>query len=204
MTDDIYPPPSKPTTHPGGPPAFPPTKAQATDAAHQPSCSSPCLAAAFSLPSSSSLLSPVAISIPFTAYLDLNITSCNSNKKLVYHYDPIAFSNLFGALQPRRQTLPYVRPGHGERDPSLCVGFHLQSSIGQCDDVRLAVELRWVEVETGVNIGGLKTKQIDMKVLCEGLSVTLPAGKKAGVASPRDDCTVKLRLKIWKWQRQLH
>ncbi|XP_074574637.1 NDR1/HIN1-like protein 6 [Curcuma longa] len=250
MADGVYPP-SKPTTaRPGGPPAFPPTKAQATGAtrlAYRPYpakaaprrrrglCCSCCLffvmlltvlvilavlaggifyaiyrprRPAFSVSTLRVVSFNVSSSGHLTSRLDVNVTSRNPNKKLAYLYDPITFSILSGGANLGDGSFRAFVQDAGSVTPLSAPA----STSGQELDAATASSLRRnrggvpveVEMETkaGVKIGGLKTKRIGMKVRCEGLNVALPVGKKAAAASPGGDCTVKLRLKIWKWSIQ--
>ncbi|WOL15096.1 hypothetical protein Cni_G23877 [Canna indica] len=62
----------------------------------------------------------------------------------------------------------------------------------------LAVEVD-TETKADVKVGGLKTKNMRIKVRCEGINVAMLKGKAAAITSSIGECQVKLHIKIWKW-----
>ena len=57
-----------------------------------------------------------------------------------------------------------------------------------------------LDTKVKAKIGALKTPKLGIRVICEGIKVTVPQGKSATTASTSNaKCKVDLRLKIWKW-----
>ncbi|WOL08174.1 hypothetical protein Cni_G16926 [Canna indica] len=147
----------------------------------------------------------VSTSGHLTSRLDLNVTARNPNKKLVYLYDPISFSVLSsgGVGIGDGSFAAFVNDAGSSTLLSASAsssGQKLES--GAASELRksksLAVEVE-METKAGVKVGGLKTKKMRIKVRCEGISVVMPKGKAAAIASPVGECKVKLHIKIWKW-----
>lgn len=188
----------------------PPPLAEAS-AAHAVSASPLC-----SPSSSSSPPSPLAFSTPSTdpaalnvsgagqlvaTLIDLNVTARNPNKKLVFLYDQISVSVVLvsgsggvnvgdgshpGFVQEARSTKVLSTPvASGGRQLDLTATAYLKKS----SSFGANVEMR---TKAGVKIGKLKTKKMEIKVLCDGINFAVSKGKGG-------DCKVKLSIKIWKW-----
>lgn len=63
-----------------------------------------------------------------------------------------------------------------------------------------------VKMETKVEakMGVLKTPRVGIRVVCDGITVTLPAGKKKMMTAEtataeKAECAVDVRFKVWKW-----
>ncbi|GMI83895.1 EMBRYO DEFECTIVE 3135 [Hibiscus trionum] len=59
-----------------------------------------------------------------------------------------------------------------------------------------------VEMDTRVmvNMGGLRSKKVGIRVTCDGIKGAIPKGKSPSLANVSGaKCKVDLRIKIWKW-----
>lgn len=57
-----------------------------------------------------------------------------------------------------------------------------------------------LETKVKVKVGSLKTKKVGIRVTCDGINVSVPAGKSpAKTTTSNVKCKVDLRIKIWKW-----
>jgi hypothetical protein len=146
-----------------------------------------------------------------TTNIDLNITTRNPNKKLVYTYNPITISvttEKDGILVGSGLLPSFV---HGTKNTAFLraaitssglqlddkSGSKLTSDLKSKDGVALKVEL---ETKVKVKMGGLKTPKARIRVSCQGIKATVPSGKQATKASVSNaKCKVDLRIKIWKW-----
>lgn len=73
----------------------------------------------------------------------------------------------------------------------------LKSSMKSKNGLALKVKL---ETKVKAKMGNLKTPKVRIRVACDGIRVTLPAGKKPATASTSNaKCDVDVRFKIWKW-----
>ncbi|KAH8520806.1 hypothetical protein H0E87_002021 [Populus deltoides] len=146
-----------------------------------------------------------------TTNIDLNITTRNPNKKLVYTYNPITISvttEKDGILAGSGLLPSFV---HGTKNTTFLraaiissglqlddkSGSKLTSDLKSKDGVALKLEL---ETKVKVKMGGLKTPKARIRVSCQGIKATVPSGKQATKASVSNaKCKVDLRIKIWKW-----
>ncbi|TKY48263.1 YLS9 protein [Spatholobus suberectus] len=140
---------------------------------------------------------------------DLNVSTTNPNKKILFAYDPTTISILSGDVDVGDGTVPAFE--HGRKNTTLLkasilsTGHALQSDQAS----RLKASMKGkngfplkVNLETKVKakMGSLKTPKVGIRVSCDGIRVTLPAGKKPATASTSDaKCEVDVRFKIWKW-----
>jgi hypothetical protein len=146
-----------------------------------------------------------------TTNIDLNITTRNPNKKLVYTYNPITISvttekddilvgsGLLPSFVHGTKNTTFLRAAITSSGLQLDdkSGSKLTSDLKSKDGVALKVEL---ETKVKVKMGGLKTPKARIRVSCQGIKATVPSGKQATKASVSNaKCKVDLRIKIWKW-----
>ncbi|KAL9405490.1 hypothetical protein Peur_002462 [Populus x canadensis] len=146
-----------------------------------------------------------------TTNIDLNITTRNPNKKLVYTYNPITISvttekddilvgsGLLPSFVHGTKNTTFLRAAITSTGLQLDdkSGSKLTSDLKSKDGVALKVEL---ETKVKVKMGGLKTPKARIRVSCQGIKATVPSGKQATKASVSNaKCKVDLRIKIWKW-----
>ncbi|KMZ63722.1 Late embryogenesis abundant (LEA) hydroxyproline-rich glycoproteinfamily [Zostera marina] len=141
------------------------------------------------------------------SHLNLTVTSRNPNKKIAFVYAPISVSTE-GAF------LPAEHPGFVQKPGSVKV-VRVDPIVSKKKELKGKKKISvivTVETKVGVEIGSLKTKQFGVTVICDGISVPVPApvvvskGENATkLESPPTasvggaSCNVKLRIKIWKW-----
>ncbi|XWS18865.1 hypothetical protein CRYUN_Cryun32bG0081700 [Craigia yunnanensis] len=142
--------------------------------------------------------------------INLNVTAKNPNKKLVYTYDPITIS-LFTNDDIDIGDGSFGSFVHGTKNTTLLKAA-ITSSNQELDDTsagKLKTALKSenglplkIKLDTKVKakMGALKTPKLGIRVICEGIKVTVPKGKSATTASTSNaKCKVDLRIKIWKW-----
>ncbi|KAJ8470953.1 hypothetical protein OPV22_025296 [Ensete ventricosum] len=141
-----------------------------------------------------------------TSRLELNLTAFNPNRNIVYLYDAASISVFSGGVDVGDGSFPaFIQ----EAKNATLLAAALSAPGGQTLDstavsdlkkkTRLPLEID-VDTKVGVKMGGWKTKKMGIQVRCEGIDVGVPKGKAAPAASsPSAACTVKLRVKIWKW-----
>ncbi|KAJ6700743.1 LATE EMBRYOGENESIS ABUNDANT (LEA) HYDROXYPROLINE-RICH GLYCOPROTEIN FAMILY [Salix koriyanagi] len=123
-----------------------------------------------------------------TTNINLNITTRNPNKKLVYTYNPITISNTTFL----RASI--TSSGVQLDDKS---GTKLSSDLKSRGGVALKLEL---ETKVKVKMGGMNTPKARIRVRCQGIKAAVPSGKLATTASVSNaKCKADLRIKIWKW-----
>ncbi|KAK7294347.1 hypothetical protein RJT34_17236 [Clitoria ternatea] len=137
---------------------------------------------------------------------DLTLSTTNPNKKISFLYDPTTVSILSGDADIAGGTVPAFE--HRERNTTVMEALVRGSDETVESDVAMALKKRRsgltlkVVLETKVvaKMGVLKTPRVGIKVLCDGVSVTIPAGVKPATASTSDtECDVDVRFKVWKW-----
>ncbi|XP_002527402.2 NDR1/HIN1-like protein 13 [Ricinus communis] len=144
--------------------------------------------------------------------INMNITTKNPNKKLVYIYNPVTISVTTAKddIVIGNGLLPSFV--HGAKNTTLLKGSITSSNTQQLDDAsasQLKSDLKsksgvglkiGLETKVKLKLGGLKTPKVGIRVTCEGIKATVPSGKTATAASVSNaKCKVDLRIKIWKW-----
>ncbi|OIW22013.1 hypothetical protein TanjilG_28760 [Lupinus angustifolius] len=140
---------------------------------------------------------------------DVNVTATNPNKRITFSYDSTNVSIFSGNLDVGDGTVPGFK--HGEKNTTILKvsilrsgvaldtenEAKLKSSMNSKSGLPLKVQL---ETKVKVNMGKLKTPKVRIRVVCDGIRVTLPVGKKSTVGSTSNaKCDVDVRFKIWKW-----
>ncbi|KAE9600432.1 hypothetical protein Lal_00046235 [Lupinus albus] len=140
---------------------------------------------------------------------DVNVTAINPNNKVSFSYNPTTVSIFSDDVDVGDGTFPGFF--HGEKNTTLLKASilrhgvalesedaaKLMSSVKSKSGLGLKVEL---ETKVKVNMGQLKTPKVRIKVVCDGIIVTLPTDKKPAVGSTSNArCNFHVRIKIWKW-----
>ncbi|PPD88627.1 hypothetical protein GOBAR_DD14466 [Gossypium barbadense] len=143
--------------------------------------------------------------------ITLNVNAKNPNKELIYIYDPIAISltTKNDVVMANGSFGPFV---HGTKNNTLLKatisGGSQELDDSSAGELRVALKnkkglLLKMKLDTKVKarIGGLKTPKVGIRVICEGIKVTVPNGKSPSKASISNaKCKVDLRVKdrgIW-------
>lgn len=140
---------------------------------------------------------------------DLTVSATNPNKNILFAYDPTAVTVLSGDVDIGDATVPAFR--HPKKNTtliktSMVAAGHalsgdeastLKGSMKSKKGLALKVNL---ETKVKATMGKLKTPKVGIRVSCDGIRVSLPAGKKPATASTSNaKCHVDVRFKIWKW-----
>ncbi len=149
-------------------------------------------------------------STKLTSKLDLSITARNPNKKLVFVYDPttVAAAPSSSDVSIGTGTIPAFV--HGTKNTTTfkvaiaSTSETLDSSAItalKSDLKRKSLPLKFqLDTKVKVKVGGLKTTKVSIRVTCDGIKATVPAGKSPGKASTENvKCEVDVRVKVWKW-----
>ncbi|KAB2026631.1 hypothetical protein ES319_D06G233800v1 [Gossypium barbadense] len=142
--------------------------------------------------------------------ITLNVNAKNPNKELIYIYDPIAISltTKNDVVMANGSFGPFV---HGTKNNTLLKatisGGSQELDDSSAGELRVALKnkkglLLKMKLDTKVKarIGGLKTPKVGIRVICEGIKVTVPNGKSPSKASISNaKCKVDLRVKVWRW-----
>ncbi|KAM7254650.1 hypothetical protein ACFE04_004030 [Oxalis oulophora] len=147
-----------------------------------------------------------------TTKINLTVTTRNSNKNIVYFYDPIAVSlyTAGGDMSIGGGAFPGFT--HGKKNTTK-----LKSEItynekleDESDGEKLKNELKGkkgilllkLQMDTKVKakLGNFKTRKVTIRVTCEGIKVKVPIGKLgASAVTLNSKCKGDVRVKIWKW-----
>ncbi|KAL1538185.1 NDR1/HIN1-like protein 13 [Salvia divinorum] len=140
---------------------------------------------------------------------DLSITARNPNKKITFSYDAISVKFISGDLdiadgsfagftQGKKNvtTLRSVVSSSGNQIPDGSDTSQLKSSFKN-KSLPLKIQL---DTKVKVKIGGIKTKNLKIRVTCDGIKIPIPTGKTASSATTSHvKCKVDPRIKIFKW-----
>ncbi|KAG5021306.1 hypothetical protein AAZX31_07G008700 [Glycine max] len=156
--------------------------------------------------SSFNLTTPSTINAKF----DLTLSTTNPNDKIIFSYDPTSVSLLYGDTAVASTTIPSFL--HRQRNTTVLQAY--VTSTEEVVDSDAAMELKRsmkrksqlvalkVELETKVEaqMGVFQTPRVGIKVLCDGVAVSLPDDEKPATASAENTaCQVDVRFKVWKW-----
>ncbi|XP_031101035.1 NDR1/HIN1-like protein 13 [Ipomoea triloba] len=140
-----------------------------------------------------------------TSKLNISVSARNPNKKITYFYDPITISTFSGDIPVGTGSFPAFE--HGTKNTTnLKATISTSKQTLDAGDISklkskktLPLTLK-LETKVKVKVGGLKTKKVGIRVTCDGIRVSVPAGKSLSKATTSNvDCKVDLRIKIWKW-----
>ncbi|RDX73547.1 NDR1/HIN1-like protein 13, partial [Mucuna pruriens] len=139
------------------------------------------------------------------AEFDLTLSTTNPNDRILFSYDPTSVSILSGHVALASATIPSFL--HHHRNTTV-----LETSITSTDQtvdsdaatllksktqVALTVKL---ETKVEADMGLFQTPRVGIRVLCDGVTVSLPVGDKPATASSENtECQVNVRFKVWKW-----
>lgn len=144
--------------------------------------------------------------------INLNVITRNPNKELVFYYDPITITVTSGDnddVNVGAGSFPSFR--HGTKNTTElkasikgngqelddASASKLKSQLKSKSGLPLKIKL---ETKVKVKMGAVKSPKVRIRVTCEGIKATAPAGKKASLASTSNaKCKVDWRIKIWKF-----
>ncbi|KAG6428897.1 hypothetical protein SASPL_106936 [Salvia splendens] len=144
-----------------------------------------------------------------TSSFNLSVTARNPNKKLTFFYDSIAVKFISGDLDIADGSFPGFT--HGRRNVTTLKSV-VSSSKNQIADGADTTQLKsslknrslplkiQLDTKVKVKIGGIKTKNLRIRVTCDGIKISIPNGKTATSATTSHvKCKVDPRIKIIKW-----
>lgn len=145
-----------------------------------------------------------------TSKLDLSITARNPNKKLVFIYDPTTVSAATSSsdVSVGTGTIPAFVHGTKNTTSFKVLISSTSETLDSSSITALKSDLKskslplkfQLDTKVKVKVGGLKTNKVKIRVTCDGIKATIPAGKSPGKASTENvKCEVDIRVKVWKW-----
>ncbi|GAA0145196.1 hypothetical protein LIER_05445 [Lithospermum erythrorhizon] len=140
---------------------------------------------------------------------NLTISTRNPNAKLTYYYDPISVfissndvgisNGLFPSFVHGTKNTTFLKTvlsSSGQTVESTTLTA-LKTEIKNKKSLPLKIQL---ETKVKAKIGSVKTKKVTIRVICEGVQFTPPAGKSAAtVKTSGVKCKVDPRIKILAW-----
>ncbi|KAH6793219.1 Late embryogenesis abundant hydroxyproline-rich glycoprotein family [Perilla frutescens var. hirtella] len=144
-----------------------------------------------------------------TSSFNLSITARNPNKKITFFYDTISVKFLSGDLdiadgsfpgfthaKKNTTTLKSVISSSKNQFPDGTDTSPLKSSLKN-KNLPLKIQL---DTKVKAKIGKIKTGNLNIRVTCDGIKISIPTGKTASSASTSNvKCKVDPRIKIFKW-----
>ncbi|MED6159534.1 hypothetical protein PIB30_043105 [Stylosanthes scabra] len=143
-----------------------------------------------------------------TTLFNLTLIAKNPNNHLVFFYDPFTVTALsdsvfigngsltaFESDKNNQTSLRAVVSGSQDLDTeSLST---MRSALKKKKGFPVVIQM---DTKVKMRMEWLKSKKVGIRVTCDGIRGTLPAGKTPAVASVMDsECKVDLRIKIWKF-----
>ncbi|XP_057771649.1 NDR1/HIN1-like protein 13 [Salvia miltiorrhiza] len=140
---------------------------------------------------------------------NLSITARNPNKKIAFFYDTISVKFISGDLDIADGS--FAGFAQGKKNVTTLRSV-VTSSRNQISDGADASQLKsslknkslplkiQLDTKVRVKIGKIKTKNLKIRVTCDGIKISIPSGKTATSATTsRVKCKVDPRIKIIKW-----
>ncbi|XP_022844457.1 NDR1/HIN1-like protein 13 [Olea europaea var. sylvestris] len=143
-----------------------------------------------------------------TSTFDLTLTARNTNKKIVFLYDPIAVKIFSGDITVGDGSLPGFTQATKNFTTLRAVISNSSPFSDGTDTSPLKSSLKnknlqlkiTLETKVKVKMGKLKTKKLKIRVNCDGIKISVPTGKSPTTAMPVDvKCKVDPTFKIIKW-----
>ncbi|XP_061374984.1 NDR1/HIN1-like protein 13 [Gastrolobium bilobum] len=143
-----------------------------------------------------------------TTLFNLTLIAKNPNNHLVFFYDPFtvtAFSDsvqigngsltAFTSDKNNQTSLRAILSGSQDLDTDSLTS--LRSGLKKKNGFPVEIQM---DTKVKMKMEWLKSKQVGIRVTCDGIKGTVPAGKSPSVASViNSECKVDLRIKIWKF-----
>lgn len=144
-----------------------------------------------------------------TTLFNLTLIAKNPNNHLVFSYEPFAVTAFSDGVAVGNGSLPAFDSGKnnqtslravlsGSQDLDTDSLTSLRSGLKRSKK-GFPVEIQ-MDTKVKMRMEWLKSKRVGIRVTCDGIRGTVPAGKSPSVASVIDsECRVDLRIKIWKF-----
>ncbi|CAH9076691.1 unnamed protein product [Cuscuta europaea] len=141
--------------------------------------------------------------------LNLALSAKNPDPKIVYAYDPIALTAYAGQVAISNGSFPgfvsnpnNITVIHSTLSmPSQLLDADsvsgLKSGLKKKNELPIKISMDTMVL---VKLEKMKSKKVGIRITCEGMRLPIPKGKVPGVGTTSNaQCTVDLRLTIWKW-----
>lgn len=143
-----------------------------------------------------------------TTLFNLTLIAKNPNNHLIFFYEPFTVSTFsdsvfigngslpaFDSDKNNQTSLRAVLSGSQDLDTESLTS--LRSGLKKKKGFPVVIQM---DTKVKMKMEWLKSKKVGIRVTCEGIRGTIPAGKKPSVASViNSECKVDLRIKIWKF-----
>ncbi|KAJ1430309.1 Late embryogenesis abundant protein [Sesbania bispinosa] len=143
-----------------------------------------------------------------TTLFNLTLIAKNPNNHLVFFYDPFTITAIsdsvtigngsltaFTSDKNNQTSLRAVLSGSQDLDTDSLSS--LRSGLKSKKGFPVVIQM---DTKVKMRMEWLKSKKVGIRVTCEGIRGTVPAGKSPSVASViNSECKVDLRIKIWKF-----
>ncbi|CAL5204856.1 unnamed protein product [Lathyrus oleraceus] len=143
-----------------------------------------------------------------TTLFNLTLIAKNPNNHLVFFYEPFIVTAFSDSVQIGNGSLPAFDSGKNNQTSLRSVLSDSQDlDTDSLTSLRSGLKKKKgfpvvIQMDTKVKMKmeWLKSKKVGIRVTCEGIRGTVPAGKSPAVASViNSECKVDLRIKIWKF-----
>ncbi|XP_051147480.1 NDR1/HIN1-like protein 6 [Andrographis paniculata] len=146
-----------------------------------------------------------------TSNFNISVTARNPNKKISFFYDPVTVRILSGDLEigdgafpafaHARKNVTTLRAVVSSSNSPIPDGTDISSVKSSLKSKNLPLKIE-LETKVKAKIGKIETKKLKVRVICDGIKISVPAGKAAtatAAATTNVKCKVDPRIKIIKW-----
>ncbi|KAK6153593.1 hypothetical protein DH2020_013232 [Rehmannia glutinosa] len=145
----------------------------------------------------------------YTSDFNITLTARNRNSKITFLYDQISVKVLSGDVDIGDGTFPSFTQGKKNVTTLRTVisssntpfeeGTDLTALKSSVRSRNLPLKIQ-LDTKVKAKIGKIKTKKLTIRVICDGIRISIPTGKTASVATTsKVKCKVDPRVKIIKW-----
>ncbi|GAU31320.1 hypothetical protein TSUD_315300 [Trifolium subterraneum] len=143
-----------------------------------------------------------------TTLFNLTLIAKNPNNHLVFFYEPFTVTAFSDSVQIGNGSLPAFNSDKNNQTSLRSVLSNSQDlDTDSLTSLRSGLKKKkgfpvTIQMDTKVKMKmeWLKSKKVGIRVTCEGIRGTVPAGKSPSVANViNSECKVDLRIKIWKF-----
>ncbi|XP_073134154.1 NDR1/HIN1-like protein 13 [Henckelia pumila] len=144
-----------------------------------------------------------------TAAFNFTLVARNPNKKITFFYDPISVEILSGDISIGSGSFPAFTHGTENTTNLRSVISSSAAPIPDGTDIsplksslknkNLPLKIQ-LDSKVKAKVGKLKTKKLNIRVVCDGIKVAPPSGNSTAAATTsKVKCKVDPRVKIIKW-----
>ncbi|CAA0822406.1 Late embryogenesis abundant (LEA) hydroxyproline-rich glycoprotein family [Striga hermonthica] len=144
-----------------------------------------------------------------TSAFNVTILANNHNSKIIFLFERISVRLLSGDVDVGSGDFPAFTQGKKNVTTLRAVVSNSNTPISAGTDIsplrsgvrrrNLPIRIR-LDTEVRAKIGNIKTKKLKIRVICDGIGVSIPNGKTTSVATiSKEKCKVDPRIKIIRW-----